>query len=428
MKKFFKKASVYLLLMILISAAIFSLNYFLGKRISADIEAEIKEYSQSNNYELRFLSVESNPLLREINITNLNLSKPDNFNLNLNQVEINFSWQQILNYIREGNFRLDKNLKSQIAQINYSNLKENYQLNMDNSSLIYSGNLQNLKDKNIENFSNLNILMDDNHHFDFQSEKLKFDFPYYRSYGLNKEDWNQLSTFNDFNLKGNYNKDSKQFSLEEFNLSGEILKIMFDLNTTFDYKKEAEKLAVNNLDSNYDFLLAAEKIDFKSNNYFENLDFKQFDFSGSLNLTKELKEIKINTFDFAGNLSQFELTLSKELSQQLNQSTFGILEEKDKFEISVDKLSYNQQYSHPEGSSQAELKSSLLEAGLESEYNYSDKDLHVKSARLKYKTKTAAAERLNSFLQLVLGRRFSKNEEGFYVVEIWGPISSLNFQ
>lgn len=428
MKKFLKKASVYLLLMILISALIFSLNYFLGKRISADIETEIKKYSQSNDYELRFLSVESNPLLREINIENLNISNPDKFNLILNQAEINFSWQQILNYIREGSFRLDKNLKSQIAQINYSNLKDNYQLNFDNSYLVYSGNLQNLKNKNIEKLSDFNILMDTNHKFDFQSQKVKFDFPYYRSYGLNKEDWNQLSTFNDFSVKGNYNKDKSQFNLEEFNLSGKILKIIFDLNTVLNYKEEAEKLAVNKLDSNYDFLLNAEKIDFKANSYFENLAFKQFDFSGSLNSSKEKEKFKINNFDFSGNLNQFELTLSKELSQRLNQNTFGILEEKDKFEISVEKLSYNQQYSHPDGSSQAELKSSLLEAVLEAEYNYSETDLHVNSARLKYKTKTAAAERLNSFLQLVLGRRFTKNEEGFYVVEIWGPISSLNFQ
>ena len=428
MKKFLKKASVYLLLMILISAVIFSLNYFLGKRISADIEAEIKEYSQSNNYELRFLSVESNPLLREINITNLNLSKPDNFNLNLNQAEINFSWQQILNYIREGHFRLDENLKSQIAQINYSNLKDNYQLNLDNSSLAYSGNLQKLKNKNIENFSDLNILMDNNHQFDFKSQKVKFDFPYYRSYGLNKEDWNQLSTFNDFTIKGNYNKNTNQFNLDEFNLSGEILKIIFDLNTALEYKKESDKLAVNKLDSNYDFLLAAEKIDFKANSYFDNLAFKQFDFSGSLNLAEEDKKIKINNFDFAGNLSKFKLTLSKELSQQLNQNTFGILEEKDKFNLTVDKLSYKQKYSHPSGSSQAELNSSLIEAVLDAEYNYSNTDLHINSASLKYKTKTAAAERLNSFLQLVLGSRFTKNEDGFYVVEIWGPISSLNFK
>src|SRR6056297_510089 len=141
MKKFFKKISTYLLLMLFVAAIIFAVNYYYGQKIAEDVKLEITEIAETNNYQLRFLEVESNPLLQKINIRDLNLTKADEFNLIINQAEVNFSWQQILNYVRSQDLELDRNLDSDIAQINYSNLNDNYQINIKEAKLKYQGNL-----------------------------------------------------------------------------------------------------------------------------------------------------------------------------------------------------------------------------------------------------------------------------------------------
>lgn len=420
MKKFLKNASIYILLMILIAAVIFSLNYFYGEKISRDLEADIRQSASENDYQLRYLEIETNPLLKKMEVINLNLTKADQFNLIVNQAEINFSWQQIINYFRNGSFQFDKNFKSQIMQINYSNLQDNYQLNFTEAELNYQGDfeLQELKD--------LEALLAEDHNLNFIAEEVKYDFPYYRSYGLNSENWNRLSTFNNFNLKADYEKSNQNLNIDEFNLSGELLTIIFDFKSEIEYLDE--KIVFSNPKSNFDFLLLADELEFEKNSFFENMSFKQFDFNGNLDLILEDEYYSPNQANFELNLSDYKLLLSEELSQQLNQNTFGILAQGNQFEFAVDSFSYDQEYNKPNGKSSAALKSSIVDASLDAEISYSEEIPYLSSARLRYKPKNQTAEQLNSFMQLILGQSFDRDEQDYFVVEVWGYINDLNYE
>jgi hypothetical protein len=428
MKDFFKKASIYILVMLLAAGIIFSLNYYYGQKISEDVEAEIAEIAENNNYQLRLVEVETNPLLQEMRLQNLNLIKADQFNLIINLAEIKFSWQQILNYIRRQNFELDKNFESTVAQINYSNLQDNYQLNFSDAEVNYQGELPEEKLAQISTINDLYLLMDEDHALDFRAAELKYDFPYYRSYGLNNENWNRLSTFNNFNMRANYNQENQNLKIEEFNLSGEFLKAIFNLDSELNYDQQAEKIIFNELKGDYDFLLAAEELDFEANSYFQELKLNQLDFNGSLDFVREDDDIQANQLDFNLNLSEFKLILAEALSQQLNQNSFGILAAENNFEILIDKFSYHQDYSYPNGSSQSSLDSSLVMAELEAEYNYNQELPYVSSGNLKYQPQTARAEQLNSFLQLVLGKRLNRDQDGYYELKFWGAVDDLNFE
>ncbi len=422
MKKFLKNASIYLLLMIFAAAVIFSLNYFYGDRISQDIEKEIAEAAVENNYQLRYIQINANPLLQRITVENLNLLKSDEFNLIVNQAEISFTWQQILNYIRNKNFQLDKDFESQLLQLNYSNLQENYQLNFKNADLFYQGDFQ------LDELGNLKALLENSHQLDLSSDELKYDFPYYRSYGLNRENWNRLSTFNNFVLKSSYDHMNKKLIVEEFNLKGELLTVLFDFQSVIEYQEEEEKIRFNELKGEYDFLLTTEDLKFEENTFFENLSFKQLDSNGDLDLIRKENEITANSLNFNLNLLNFNLILSEDMSNQLNQNSFGILAQDNNFELTVDSLSYQQNYNFPNGESNSELKSSIVEAQLTAEYNLSKETPYLSNAKLTYKPKTEKAEQLNSFLQLVIGQRFKKNEEGYFTVEAWGDIDDLNYE
>lgn len=428
MKDFLKKASIYTAVMLLIAGIIFSLNYFYGQKISEDVEAEIAELAEANDYQLRLLEVETNPLLQEMQIQNLNLIKAAQFNLIINLAEINFSWQQVLNYIRYQSFELDKNFVSTVKQINFSNLQDNYQLNFSDARVNYQGDLAEAELDQITSVHDLHLLMNSDHNLDFKAAELKYDFPYYRSYGLNSENWNRLSTFNNFIMNADYNQENKKLSIEEFNLSGELLKLIFNLDSVLKYNQETEKISLAELKGDYDFLLAAETLAFEANSYFEELNLKQLDFNGSLDLLRKEDTLQANQLDFNLNLSDFKLRLAELLNQQLNQNTFGILAAEKSFEISIDKFSYQQDYSYPNGNSSSNLDSSLVTAELEAEYNYNQEIPYVSSGRLRYKPQTLRAEQLNSFLQLVLGRRLEQDEEGYYQLKFWGAVDDLNFE
>ena len=420
MKKFLKNASIYILLMILIAAVIFSLNYFYGEKISRDLEADLKESAAENNYQLRYIEIDTNPLIKKMNVINLNLIKTDQSTLIVNQAEINFSWQQIINYFRNGSFQFDKNFKSQIMQLNYSNLQDNYQLNFSEAELNYQGDFE------LEEANDPEALLAEDHNLSLSAEEVKYDFPYYRSYGLNSENWNRLSTFNNFNLKADYQKENKKLTIAEFNLSGELLTVIFDLESELEYLEPEIILA--DPKSNFDFLLLAEELEFEKNSFFEDMTFKQLDFNGYLDLVLEDQDYSANQADFELNLSEFKLLLSEELSQQLNQNTFGILAQEEQFEFAVSSFSYEQEYKKPNGKSSADLKSSMLEGSLEAEVNYSEEVPYLSSAKLRYQPKTESAEQLNSFLQLILGQSFNRDDQGYFVVEVWGDITDLNYE
>ncbi|MFP4021193.1 MAG: hypothetical protein ACLFUK_06255 [Halanaerobium sp.] len=428
MKNFFKKASIYIFLMLLAAGIIFSLNYYYGQKISEDIEAEITQTADNNDYQLKSIEIDTNPFLQKIELQNLSLNRTEEVNIIVNQAEINFSWQQLLNYIQNQDFQLDKNLESQIKQIKFSSLEDNYQLDFSDLRLDYQGNLSELRLAQLKSIDDLHLLLEKDHNLDFRAAELKYDFPYYRSYGLNNDNWDRISTFDDFILKADYNKDTQKLNIEEFNLSSELLTLIFNLDSDLVYDKDQKEITVEQLKGNYDFNLAADNLDFEANSFFQDLEFKQFDFNGGLNLSREEDFYKANQLDFNLNLSEFKLLLSEALSQQVNQNTLGILAADNKFEILIDKFSYQQNYDYPNGSSQSELNSSLINAEFEAEYNYSEETPYLSSSHLRYKPQNEAAEQLNSFLQIILEKSIERNEAGFYELEIWGDLDDLNFE
>jgi hypothetical protein len=428
MKKFFKKISTYLLLMLFVAAIIFAVNYYYGQKIAEDVKLEITEIAETNNYQLRFLEVESNPLLQKINIRDLNLTKADEFNLIINQAEVNFSWQQILNYVRSQDLELDKNLDSDIAQINYSNLNDNYQINIKEAKLKYQGNLPEEKLSEIINEENLQLLLENDHQLDFTAAELKYDFPFYRRYGLNDEEWNKLSTFNNFVLRTNYDQETRAYNVEEFNLSSEVLKIIYNFDSIINYEDESQQIVFEELSGNYDFLLTAEDLNFNANTFYKDLEFKQINFNGNFDLLNEEERLKANQLDFNLNLKEFKLVLTEILAQELNRNSFGILAENNQFEILINDFNYQQKYSYPNGSSNSELDSSMLKAEFKAEYNYSQEIPYISTAELRYKPQTAKAEQLNSFIQLALGEKITRDEDGYYQLKFWGEIDDLNFE
>ncbi len=428
MKNFFKKISTYLLLMLFVAAVIFAINYYYGEKIAEDLKLEISKIAEANNYQLRFIEVESNPLLQKINIRDLNLTKADEFNLIINQAEINFSWQQILNYLRNQNLELDKNLDSNIAQINYSDLNDNYQINIKEAELKYQGDLPEEKLSDIMNKKDLQLLLKNDHQFEFTAAELKYDFPYYRRYGINDEDWNNLSSFNNFVLKTDYDQETKALKVEEFNLSSELLRIIYNFDSIIDYEEESQQIVFEELNGDYDFHLTADDLDFKANNLYKELEFKQFSFNGSFDLLKAEERFKANQLDFNLNLKEFKLELTEIMAQELNRNSFGILAENDQFEILINDFNYQQDYSYPNGNSSSKLDSSMLQAEFKAEYNYSQEIPYISTAELKYKPQTVKAEQLNSFIQLALGEKITKDKAGYYQLKFWGPIDDLNFE
>jgi len=138
--------------------------------------------------------------------------------------------------------------------------------------------------------------------------------------------------------------------------------------------------------------------------------------------------LKANQLDFNLNLKEFKLILTEILAQELNRNSFGILAENNQFEILINDFNYQQDYSHPSGSSISNLDSSMLKAEFKAEYNYSKKIPYVSTAELRYKPQTTKVKQLNSFLQLALGEQINKDEAGYYQIEFWGPIDDLNFE
>lgn len=428
MKKFLKNASVYILLMLLIAAIIFSGNYFYGQKISDDLEARLRKKALENNYQLRFINIETNPLLREIDIQNLDLRHKGEFNLILNQLKINFSWQQILNYIKNNNFQFDKNFKADIAQINYFNIINDYQLNFKDSELKYQGKLKEDELVKINNLNDLNFLLENNHNLDFRSKELKFDFVYHRSLGLDSENWNKLSTFSDFAVNLDYNKEDKNLKVQEFKLTNNILKIVFDLDSRLNYAAKTEKINFENIKSNYDFLFMGDKLELADNLIFEDLALNQLNLNGNFDLTNTDNQFLVNDWDFDLKIKELKLLFSKAYSRQLNSATLGIMAGQDNFEVLIDNLNYKQNFSYPQGNSETDLKSSLIDANLNAEYNYSEEKPYISSAKLRYKTKTPGVKQLNSFLQIILSQQFTKDQDEYYEIEIWGPIDDLNYK
>ncbi|MFW5686560.1 MAG: hypothetical protein ACOCXL_00070 [Halanaerobium sp.] len=458
MKNFLKKASAYLLVMFLIAAAVFSLNYVLGQRLARDLENDIEEIAAENDYQLRYLNLSTNPLLKRVEINTLSLLKNNEESYEINGAVLEFSWQQILNYIKEREFLDTKEMKAEIDKFSFYDLQQNNHFDFFNTSLNYQGeiNSESLKDplKLIQNDHQLTVL----------TEELNYDYPFYRSYGINKNNWEQISTFKGFGFNVNYQSRDSQLSINDFILKNEFIDYEIDLETTIeeimedkndldkedsetaenDEQKEVEsgleevilfsnqegKILLKELNSNYQLVLDGQLLDISENNLVNQLAFNELSLASELEiyLDAESSSYQFQQFDLDFDLQEFELELAETLSQGVNESTFGILAQDNQFELIVDSLNYQQQFSHPQGKSDLNLTSNLIDARLNAEFNYNQQIPYISSSSLKLKPKNSSVEQLILFAQMLYDEQLSQDEEGFYHLESWGDLDNLNFE
>ncbi|MFP4198529.1 MAG: hypothetical protein ACLFSO_02915 [Halanaerobium sp.] len=458
MKNFLKKASAYLLVMFLIAAAVFSLNYVLGRRLARDLENDIEEIAAENDYQLRYLNLSTNPLLKRVEINTLSLLKNNEESYEINGAVLEFSWQQILNYIKEREFLDTKEMKAEIDKFSFYDLQQNNHFDFFNTSLNYQGeiNSESLKDplKLIQNDHQLTVLTDE----------LNYDYPFYRSYGINKNNWEQISTFKGFGFNVNYQSRDSQLSINDFILKNEFIDYEIDLETTIeeimedkndldkedsetaenDEQKEVEsgleeiilfsnqegKILLKELKSNYQLVLDGQLLDISENNLVNQLAFNELSLASELEiyLDAESSSYQFQQFDLDFDLQEFELELAETLSQGVNESTFGILAQDNQFELIVDSLNYQQQFSHPQGKSDLNLTSNLIDARLNAEFNYNQQIPYISSSSLKLKPKNSSVEQLILFAQMLYDEQLSQDEEGFYHLESWGDLDNLNFE
>ncbi|MFW5885735.1 MAG: hypothetical protein ACOCUX_01730 [Halanaerobium sp.] len=458
MKNFLKKASAYLLVMFLIAAAVFSLNYVLGRRLARDLENDIEEIAAENDYQLRYLNLSTNPLLKRVEINTLSLLKNNEESYEINGAVLEFSWQQILNYIKEREFLDTKEMKAEIDKFSFYDLQQNNHFDFFNTSLNYQGeiNSESLKDplKLIQNDHQLTVL----------TEELNYDYPFYRSYGINKNNWEQISTFKGFGFNVNYQSRDSQLSINDFILKNEFIDYEIDLETTIeeimedkndldkedsetaenDEQKEVEsgleeiilfsnqegKILLKELKSNYQLVLDGQLLDISENNLVNQLAFNELSLASELEiyLDAESSSYQFQQFDLDFDLQEFELELAETLSQGVNESTFGILAQDNQFELIVDSFNYQQQFSHPQGKSDLNLTSNLIDARLNAEFNYNQQIPYISSSSLKLKPKNSSVEQLILFAQMLYDEQLSQDEEGFYHLESWGDLDNLNFE
>ncbi|MCC3144013.1 hypothetical protein LJ207_01575 [Halanaerobium sp. Z-7514] len=437
MKNKLKKGSIYLFLMLLIAAVIFSLNYFYANRIAEDIEKSIRAYADQEGYQIRELQTSVNPLLRTININSLKLLESENFNLEISDLEINLSWQQLIHYIQAGDLNLYRDFKMEIDNFSYSDLKDDYQLNFKESRITYQGSAD------FEQFAESKDFFTSDHDIDFRAEELKVDYPYYRRYGITRDSWERLSYFDNLVLKANYNSQTKELLIEEFDLSGEFLSYHFDLEAVLmDIDEEEilaeDKILITNdsakafkdLKANYNFSFAGSALEILENDYFEDLQLDSFSFDGYFDLyLDELEDMSYhpNQLNLNLELKDLKLLFSEELSQQINQSTFGILARDQLFSIEINLFNYLQDYTHPRGSTESRLESPFADAQLIADFNYSQETPYLTNAQLRFRPKKESAEQLLLFLQLIFKLEFEEDEAGYYIIEAWGDIDDLQF-
>ena len=459
MKKFLKKASIYLLLMLLIAAAVFSLNYFLGRKLAGDLENDLKEIAAENNYQLRYLNINSNPLLRRVELNTLSFQNNSDQSIELNGAEIEFSWQQIFNYLKDGKFLAKKDITAEIDKFSFYDLQQNNHFDFYNSSLSYQGEI------NSQSVKEPLQLIKNNHRLNIASEEVIYDYPFYRSYGITKANWERISTFRDFAFNADYQSQNQKLTVNNFALKNEFIDYQLDFETVLEERTEAEveaaetsktesepeemaeemetalaeivlysrqnqKLILKELQSNYQLALNGELINLSGNELFNQFSFAELNLDSdfAMYLDSEKKNYQIQKFDLNFDLSDFQLVLKENLSQEVNQSSFGILAQNGEFELNIDSLNYLQQFNHPKGKSELDLISNLIDARLNAEFNYSEEIPYISSSLLKFKAKNQSVEQLLLFAQLLNGDNFEQDEEGYYQLELWGRLDNLNFE
>ncbi|ADQ14581.1 hypothetical protein [Halanaerobium hydrogeniformans] len=432
-----KKGSIYLLMMVLIAAVIFSLNYFYASRISEDIEENIRTFAIEEDYQIRELQISANPFLRTVNIERLNFLETDNFSLELSNLEIKLSWQQLINYIQEGDFNLYRNTQLLIDDIIYSNLSDDYQLNFKESKINYQGS------SDFDKFIESKNIYEADHDFDFRAAELKVDYPYYRRYGITKDSWDKLPLFDNFVLKVNYDSQSDELIIEEFDLSGEFLSCQADLEavvidideqqaleTDYSLITADSKKAFSDFKANYYFAFDGSGLEILENEYFKDIKLDSLSFDGYFDLSLDEPEemsYHANQLNLILELKDLKLLFSEELSQQINQNTFGILASDQLFSIEINLFNYLQDFTHPRGSTESNLESPFADAQLIADFNYSQETPYLTNGQLRFRPKKDSAQQLILFSQLIFNREFEEDEAGYYIIEAWGDFDDLQF-
>jgi len=480
MKKFFKKASTYLITMLIIAGLLFALNYYYGEKIAVDLEEDIREAALANNYQIRNLSISSNPLFQSVNIERLNLIKVDSYNLDLNGAHFNLSWQQIIYFIQNGDLSLKKDYSAEVDDILYSDLKNDYRLNFQQSVINYQGSFE------LENLDNVEDIFANDHSLEFKAENLKYDYPYYRTYGITQKSWNELSSFDNFLIRADFSAAEKMLSIKEFILEGQYISYSADLygeimrvearqkeddsissnennsvgensesqnsinnqnsnddnnlNTTPSENKNSLKtteLSENflseyifkNLKVNYDFKFNGQGLKTEANDYFKDMSFDNYSFKGYFDIflpePEQSLQYSANQMDIEMDLQNFNLTFTDELSREINRNTYGIFAAEDNFSLKIDSFLYEQEYINPGGTTNSRLITPIFNAILDAEYTYTRDEFYLASAELRVKPNTQQAEKLLNFIQLLADRQFTKDEEGYYVIEFYGDIGNL---
>lgn len=424
MKKFFKTASIYLLLLFLLAAAIFVLNIYYGQRIAQQLNFDLTMYLNKLNYQTEEVKFKVNPLLRKIEVEKLTLINPAEFKLTLESATINLSWKQLFNYLKYNEFQLDKNFKSYLKRLNYYNLISNYQINFKNVELNYQGDLDNVSPDKLEN------ILNKDHNLSFKAENLAYNYPYYRDFALTKNSWDKLRSFNDFKFDLAYTSSNQQLNLQQFDLSNEIIRLMFNFTTKLDFNQTQQKFKFLDLTGNYDFLLAGKQLEFTANETFKQLQLGQLTTSGNLAVSypEGKNNYLLNSLAYNFEANDVYFVLSDQLNDELNNFSFNLLDQSQNIEFQIDQLTASQDYSRPEGKGNFKLDSSLITAEAKTEYLYQNSQLYFSNLNLRYLPKNKLAEQLNYLLQLILNKRFRQDEDGYYIIDLWGELNNLQYQ
>jgi hypothetical protein len=433
MKKFLKKASIYLLIMIAAAAIFIGLNYYYGSKLAEDLETNIQKAAEENNYQIRSLTLNANPLFQKVNIERMMLNKPQESTIDIVDAEIKLSWQQIFHYIRNDELALNKNYRADIKSLNYSDLVNDYRFNFKDALIIYNGEYK------LEDANNIKYLLEHDHSLDFQAEELIYDYPYYRSYGITADSWEKLSTFRDVKLKANYQTENNILTLEELILNGEFINYEADLKAEIrDYAEIVEdsssqlknEIIFNNLKLNYLLDFNGEGLKTEQNQYYKSLSFDNYSFNAHLDIFLDNPDemlYRANQFDAEMMLSNFNLTFNEELSREINENTFGIFAKDDQFSLKVNSFNYNQEYINPAGKTESSLITPFVNSELDANYTYSKEEFYLDNALLKIKPKTVEAETLFNFIQLIFDQQFEQDEDNYYLIEIHGGLGNLEF-
>src|SRR6056297_1128602 len=152
MNRKLKKASTYLITMLIITAVLFGLNYYYGGRLVDQAGKDIRELAAQNNYQLRNLEISANPLFQEINIEQMTLFRDEQQNIQFRSAVVKLSWQQIIYLIRNNQLSLKKDLTAEVESLNYSDLINDYRLRLTDAEISYSGSYNTEAKRPLEEF------------------------------------------------------------------------------------------------------------------------------------------------------------------------------------------------------------------------------------------------------------------------------------